>query len=62
MLIRCVQNLFAKFRNGAEPPQNLGQNRDYNVDLVPKFMMACGTYSCALQCVPSSEWRSQASL
>lgn len=31
-----------QFRNGAEPPAALGSNRDYNVDLVPKFIMACG--------------------
>ena len=31
-----------QFRQGAEPPAALGSNRDYNVDLVPKFIMACG--------------------
>jgi Rab GDP dissociation inhibitor len=34
--------LYAKFRPGSEPPEGLGQNRDYNVDLIPKFIMACG--------------------
>jgi Rab GDP dissociation inhibitor len=31
-----------QFRGGDEPPNNLGSNRDYNVDLIPKFIMACG--------------------
>lgn len=34
-------NLFEKFGRG-EPPSALGSNRDWNVDLIPKFIMACG--------------------
>jgi Rab GDP dissociation inhibitor len=34
-------NLFQKFRN-TEPGKHLGHSRDWNVDLVPKFIMACG--------------------
>ena len=26
----------------AEPPSELGKDRDYNIDLIPKFMMANG--------------------
>ena len=39
-----LTNLYAKFRPGGsrEPSAALGSNRDYNVDLVPKFIMACG--------------------
>ncbi|OQS00988.1 rab GDP dissociation inhibitor alpha [Achlya hypogyna] len=37
-----LTNLYAKFRNGAEPIAGLGSNRDYNIDLIPKFIMACG--------------------
>merc|ERR1712063_42193 len=37
-----LQQLFKKFKNGAEPPANLGASRDYNVDLIPKFIMASG--------------------
>jgi len=41
-----LSNLFAKFHGGDEPPPKffdaLGQNRDYNVDLIPKCIMACG--------------------
>ncbi|CAB9507322.1 Rab GDP dissociation inhibitor [Seminavis robusta] len=36
-----LSNLFEKFQAG-EAPSNLGANRDYNVDLIPKFIMACG--------------------
>jgi Rab GDP dissociation inhibitor len=36
-----LNNLFQKFRN-TQPGTNLGQARDWNVDLVPKFIMACG--------------------
>ena len=36
-----LQNLFQKFAN-AEPPATMGHSRDWNVDLVPKFIMACG--------------------
>eukprot|EP00629_Pelagomonadales_sp_RCC1024_P003071 CAMPEP_0119263292 /NCGR_PEP_ID=MMETSP1329-20130426/2740_1 /TAXON_ID=114041 /ORGANISM="Genus nov. species nov., Strain RCC1024" /LENGTH=478 /DNA_ID=CAMNT_0007262993 /DNA_START=155 /DNA_END=1588 /DNA_ORIENTATION=- len=41
-----LTNLYAKFNGGAEPDKKLfdvlGQNRDYNVDLIPKCIMACG--------------------
>lgn len=36
-----LSNLFEKFNRG-NPPAALGSNRDWNVDLVPKFIMACG--------------------
>ena len=48
-----AQNLFKKFSAGAEPPKAffdvLGQNRDYNVDLIPKFIMANGARRSALE-------------
>jgi len=38
--------LFQKFRPGITAEQveslGLGRSRDYNVDLIPKFIMACG--------------------
>jgi len=37
-----LTNLYAKFRPGQDAPVSLGQNRDFNVDLIPKFLMACG--------------------
>nr|KJB17173.1 hypothetical protein B456_002G268400 [Gossypium raimondii] len=35
--------LWKKFRGNDKPPAHLGSSRDYNVDMVPKFMMANGT-------------------
>ena len=37
-----LTNLWEKFRNGSAPPKEYGQNRDWNVDLIPKFVMASG--------------------
>jgi Rab GDP dissociation inhibitor len=37
-----LSNLYSKFRPGSEPPSGLGHSRDWNVDLIPKFIMACG--------------------
>ncbi len=34
--------LWKLFRPGSEPPKELGSNRDWNVDLIPKFIMANG--------------------
>ncbi|OMO97720.1 Rab GDI protein [Corchorus olitorius] len=35
--------LWKKFRGNDKPPAHLGSSRDYNVDMIPKFMMANGT-------------------
>ena len=37
-----LTSLWKKFRPGSEPPQLYGANRDWNVDLIPKFIMANG--------------------
>ena len=37
-----LTNLWQKFRSGVEPPKKYGHNRDWNVDLIPKFIMADG--------------------
>jgi len=37
-----INQLFEQFKGGAKPNPALGQNRDYNVDIVPKFIMADG--------------------
>jgi len=37
-----ISNLWEKFRPGETPPKQLGANRDWNVDLIPKFIMASG--------------------
>ncbi|KAF9430214.1 Rab GDP dissociation inhibitor alpha [Entomortierella beljakovae] len=37
-----LTQLYKKFRNGEAAPEGLGKDRDYNIDLIPKFMMANG--------------------
>jgi len=37
-----LTNLWQKFRSGTEVPNKYGHNRDFNVDLIPKFIMADG--------------------
>ncbi|KAF7732799.1 Rab GDP dissociation inhibitor alpha [Apophysomyces ossiformis] len=37
-----LTQLYKKFRAGQEPPEELGKDRDWNIDLIPKFMMANG--------------------
>lgn len=37
----CLK-VFERFRQGEKPPESLGPSRDYNVDTVPKFIMANG--------------------
>jgi len=37
-----ITNLWEKFRPGTPVPKELGANRDWNVDLIPKFIMASG--------------------
>ncbi|KAI8078742.1 GDP dissociation inhibitor [Halteromyces radiatus] len=37
-----LTQLFEKFRPGTEVPPTLGRDRDWNIDLIPKFMMANG--------------------
>jgi len=37
-----LTNLWAMYRPGIEPPKEYGHNRDWNVDLIPKFIMADG--------------------
>jgi Rab GDP dissociation inhibitor len=37
-----LSQLFQQYKGGANPPADLGASRDYNVDLVPKFITASG--------------------
>ena len=37
-----LNQLFEQFRKGTTVPDNLGSSRDYNVDVIPKFIMAAG--------------------
>ncbi|TPX48302.1 hypothetical protein SeMB42_g02661 [Synchytrium endobioticum] len=39
-----LTQLYRKFRNGQEPLKEFGRDRDYNVDLIPKFAMAAGEF------------------
>jgi len=36
-----LNQLYEKFKKGT-PKDSLGASRDYNVDLIPKFIMSCG--------------------
>lgn len=37
-----LTQLYGKFRPGSKAPEQLGRDRDWNVDLIPKFLMANG--------------------
>ncbi|OBZ83599.1 putative secretory pathway GDP dissociation inhibitor 1 [Choanephora cucurbitarum] len=37
-----LTTFYNKFRPGQTPPESLGRDRDWNIDLIPKFMMANG--------------------
>lgn len=37
-----LTNLYKLFKEGQEPPKELGHNRDWNIDLIPKFVMSSG--------------------
>ncbi|KAL7714602.1 Rab GDP dissociation inhibitor [Entamoeba marina] len=37
-----LTQLFDTFKNGEKAPESLGRPRDYNVDIIPKFIMSSG--------------------
>mmetsp|Transcript_198 Transcript_198/g.231 ORF Transcript_198/g.231 Transcript_198/m.231 type:complete len:92 (+) Transcript_198:60-335(+) len=37
-----LTTIWEKFKPGQAPPPEYGTNRDWNIDLIPKFVMACG--------------------
>ncbi len=37
-----ITRIWKLFHPGKEPPKELGHNRDWNIDLIPKFVMAYG--------------------
>ncbi|KXS22032.1 rab GTPase activator [Gonapodya prolifera JEL478] len=39
-----LSQIFGKFRKDAKAPESLGKDRDYNIDLIPKFAMANGEF------------------
>ena len=38
-----LNNLWKHFRPGTEPARQYGENRDWNVDLIPKYVIAAGS-------------------
>ncbi|KAG8364156.1 hypothetical protein BUALT_Bualt19G0097600 [Buddleja alternifolia] len=38
-----LNQLWKRFRGDDQPPEQLGASREYNVDMIPKFIMANGT-------------------
>ena len=52
-----LSTLFEKFQAG-EPPANLGANRDYNIDLIPKVRTCVfnSIWSTDVSCVFNSIW------
>jgi len=40
--------LFKHFGMDKELPEEYGRSRDWNVDLIPKFLMASGEYALAV--------------
>ena len=36
----CTEQMYKKFKGEQKAPEDLGRDRDYNLDLVPKFIMA----------------------
>ncbi|KAJ8645587.1 hypothetical protein MRB53_007335 [Persea americana] len=38
-----LNQLWKRFRGDDKPPEQLGASKEYNVDMIPKFMMANGT-------------------
>lgn len=37
-----LEKLYEHFKRGDKPSESMGRGRDWNVDLVPKFIMANG--------------------
>jgi Rab GDP dissociation inhibitor len=44
--------MWAKYRNGATPPSSLGEDRDWSIDVIPKFLMANGELTNMLVVCP----------
>lgn len=38
----CFPQLYKRFNLPDTPPESMGRGRDWNVDLIPKFLMANG--------------------
>ncbi|MGH0136575.1 UNVERIFIED_CONTAM: hypothetical protein FKN15_078396 [Acipenser sinensis] len=44
--ITPLEDFYKRFNIPGTPPESMGKGRDWNVDLVPKFLMANGEDSC----------------
>jgi hypothetical protein len=42
--LRCLSQLWQKFRGQEKPPAFLGSSKDYNVDMVPKVLSPLPKY------------------
>ncbi|KAI8995722.1 GDP dissociation inhibitor [Gaertneriomyces semiglobifer] len=40
-----LSQLYQRFRNGQNPSEQFGRDRDWNVDMIPKFAMASGEFT-----------------
>ncbi len=49
--ISPLDKLYEKFGKKDKPPQSFGRPRDWNVDLIPKFIMSDGWSLCVLSAV-----------
>ncbi|MGH0131006.1 UNVERIFIED_CONTAM: hypothetical protein FKN15_008690 [Acipenser sinensis] len=48
--ITPLEDFYKRFNIPGTPPESMGKGRDWNVDLVPKFLMANGEDSCEMSC------------
>jgi RAB protein geranylgeranyltransferase component A len=48
-----ILQMYKKYNYG-KPPEKLGRGRDWNVDLIPKFLMANGNWIHFGSCTMSS--------
>ncbi|KAK2195939.1 bifunctional Rab GDI protein/FAD-NAD(P)-binding domain superfamily/GDP dissociation inhibitor [Babesia duncani] len=51
-----LTNLYKRFKPDVEPPKSFGANRDWNVDLIPKFVLADGTLVKILRYSETSQY------
>lgn len=55
-----LTNLYNRLAPGKQPPQSFGHNREWNVDLIPKFVLASGKLVKILRLTKTSkylEWK-----
>jgi Rab GDP dissociation inhibitor len=50
-----LEQLYKFMKEETAPDAKLGRSRDYNVDLIPKFLMANGNYYSPLSSTPINQ-------